>query len=454
MNQKTSQQDVPESLEVVVIGGGQSGIATSEHLSRCGVSHMVLERDRIAEKWRSGRWDSMHANGPAWHDCFPNMSFDTETVSGAEAVDPDDFPSKDRVAQYLEDYSGTFNSPIRTQTEVLSVSKQEADTGYLIRCRNTSDGSVFDIVSQYVVSCTGSFQTPVIPPVISEDVERRCGISQLHSAEYNNPDELREGAVLVVGAGASGVQIADELNKSGKEVILAVGEHDRPPRRYRDRDYVWWFGVLGHYELVTPRAGAEHVTHAVTGAEGGFTVDFRDLSSRGVRLAGRAESCDANGVVHFRDDLASNLEGGDRYYLELLADADAYVDANGLDLPEEPEAWRLGPTPRDAVEPIEQIDLAAAGVTTVIWATGYGLDYSWLNVDGALDESGRPVHQRGVSPINGLFYVGLPWLSRRGSSFIWGCWHDAKHVVDQIDIQRKYASYLPDWQVNAEASSS
>ncbi|MGP5930025.1 flavin-containing monooxygenase [Corynebacterium glyciniphilum] len=428
-----------ETTEVVVIGAGQSGIATSEHLTAAGIPHIVLERDRIAEKWRTGRWDSLCANGPAWHDRFPNLTFADPTPSGAEPIDGEDFAHHDRVAQYFEDYAAGFDAPVRTGVEVVSVSKRARQNGYLIVC---ADGAT--IVADHVVSATGPFQVPVIPPVISQDVADSCGITQIHSADYDNPQSLPDGGVLVVGAGSSGLQIAAELNKAGKDVTLAVGAHDRPPRRYRGRDNVWWLGVLGKWDMAAPPVGAEHVTIAVTGAEGGYTVDFRDLAADGIHLVGRAENCDAGGILYFRDDLADNIHAGDRNLLGLYAEADAYIEVNGLDLPEEPEAWVLGPDPVDVTDPVLSLDLARSGIRTVVWATGYGVDYSWLNVDGVTDDRGRPVHQRGVSPANGVYFVGLPWLSRRGSSFIWGCWHDAKYVVDEIMIQRGYAAYTPE----------
>ncbi|AHW62713.1 Flavin-containing monooxygenase FMO [Corynebacterium glyciniphilum AJ 3170] len=428
-----------ETTEVVVIGAGQSGIATSEHLTAAGIPHIVLERDRIAEKWRTGRWDSLCANGPAWHDRFPNLTFADPTPSGAEPIDGEAFAHHDRVAQYFEDYAAGFAAPVRTGVEVVSVSKRARQNGYLIVC---ADGAT--IVADHVVSATGPFQVPVIPPVISQDVADSCGITQIHSADYDNPQSLPDGGVLVVGAGSSGLQIAAELNKAGKDVTLAVGAHDRPPRRYRGRDNVWWLGVLGKWDMAAPPVGAEHVTIAVTGAEGGYTVDFRDLAADGIHLVGRAENCDADGILYFRDDLADNIHAGDRNLLGLYAEADAYIEVNGLDLPEEPEAWVLGPDPVDVTDPVLSLDLARSGIRTVVWATGYGVDYSWLNVDGVTDDRGRPVHQRGVSPANGVYFVGLPWLSRRGSSFIWGCWHDAKYVVDEIMIQRGYAAYTPE----------
>jgi putative flavoprotein involved in K+ transport len=265
---------------------------------------------------------------------------------------------------------------------------------------------------------------------------------QLHSNAYRNPEQLPEGAVLVVGAGSSGVQIADELRRSGREVYLSVGPHDRPPRSYRGRDFCWWLGVLGLWDLETPPAGAEHVTIAVSGARGGHTVDFRALAADGIRLVGMTASYE-DGVLRFAGDLGDNIAGGDANYLALLDAADAYVERNGLDLPEEPEARILGPDPACVTDPLLELDLVDAGIGCILWATGYVTDYGWLEVD-AFDERGRPLQRRGVSSEPGVYFLGLPWLSRRGSSFIWGVWHDARYVADHIATQRGYLTYDAD----------
>lgn len=261
----------------------------------------------------------------------------------------------------------------------------------------------------------------------------------MHSSAYRNPDQLPPGAVLVVGAGSSGVQIAEELLRDGKRVYLSVGPHDRPPRAYRERDYCWWLGVLGKWDAEAPSPGTEHVTIAVTGAGGGQTIDFRRLAAQGMTLVGRTQSC-RNGCVSFAPDLASNIARGDANYMSLLDEADAYVARYGLDLPEEPEARKIAPDPQCVTEPILELSLAEAGITSVIWATGFTADYSWLRVD-VFDERGKPRHQRGVSTEPGIYFLGLPWQSRRASSFIWGVWHDARHVADHILTQRKYLLY-------------
>ncbi len=410
-----------EKVEALVIGAGQAGIATSEHLRDQGVPHLVLERGRIAERWRSARWDSLVANGPAWHDRFPNMEF--------RDLDPDGFAPKETVADYFVDYAGMIEAPVREGVEVTSVVRNPDGPGFRAE---TSDGA---IEATYVVAATGPFQTPVIPDVIPED----AGVTQLHSNDYENPDRLPAGAVLVVGAGSSGTQIADELSRAGREVYLSVGPHDRPPRSYRGRDFVWWLGVLGKWDAETPKQDTEHVTIAVSGAHGGETVDFRRLAANGMTLVGRTEGY-RDGAVTFAPDLAENIANGDANYLSVLDEADAFIARNNLDLPAEPGAREIAPDPDCVANPLTSLDLKDAGVTTVLWATGFKVDFSWLKVD-AFDDRGRPKHQRGVAAEPGIYFVGLPWLSQRGSSFIWGVWHDAKHIAGHIATQRSYLAY-------------
>jgi putative flavoprotein involved in K+ transport len=410
-----------EAVEALVVGGGQAGLAMSEHLSRCGVEHVVLERNRIAERWRSERWDSLVANGPAWHDRFPNLEF--------AGLDPNAFATKDQVVEYFEMYAEKIGAPVRCGVDVLAVRRKDGRPGFRAE---TSAGA---IDAGYVVAATGPFQCPLIPAMVPD----QAGLVQLHSNTYRNPGQLPEGAVLVVGAGSSGVQIADELLRSGRRVFLSVGPHDRPPRRYRGRDFVWWLGVLGKWDAEAPAPGAGHVTIAVSGAGGGHTVDFREHAARGMTLVGRTISF-ADGAMRFAPDLGANVARGDANYLSLLDEADAYVLQNGLDLPEEPEARNVGPDPACLTEPLLELNLAGAGVASIVWATGFDVDFGWFQVD-AFDERGRPSHRRGVSQEPGAYFLGLPWLSGRGSSFIWGVWHDAGHIADHIAVRRGYAAY-------------
>ena len=399
----------PTRVNTVVVGAGQAGLAMSAHLNDHNIDHLVLERASIAERWRNARWDSLVMNGPAWHDRFPARSFDS---------DPDGFPGKDEVTRYFEDFAKQIEAPIYCGVEITGTTALPQG-GYQVE---TSQGH---INADHVVAATGPFQIPVIPPIVPDGV-----VNQLHSFDYHNPAQLPDGAVMVVGAGSSGAQIADELLRSGRKVFLSIGPHDRPPRSYRGKDFVWWLGALGKWQMKTPPAGREHVTIAVSGAYGGNTVDFRKFADRGMVLLGMTGAYDS-GVISIADDLAKNIADGDANYLGLLAEADAYIDAHGLDLPPEEDAKIIGADPDCVKTPIRQINLAEQGVTTIIWATGYVQDFSWLKVD-AFDANGKPAHNRGVAKADGIYFLGLPWLSMRGSSFIWGVWEDAKYLAAQI----------------------
>jgi len=408
-----------EQVEALVIGAGQAGVAMSEHLAREGIPHLVLERDRIAERWRTGRWDSLVMNGPAWHDRFPGLAF---------AGDPEGFPGKDMVAAYFEAYAAKIAAPIRCGVEVTSLRRNSDGPGFV------ADTTAGRVEARYVISATGPFQRPLMPTLVPE----RAGITQIHSATYRNPGQLPPGGVLVVGAGSSGAQIADELRQAGRQVTLSVGPHGRPPRRYRGRDFVWWLGVLNKWDAEAPPT-ADHVTIAVSGAAGGKTVDFRRFAESGIRLVGRATVFEA-GVMGFAADLPANLARGDADYLAVLDEADAWALRNGADLPPDPEARAIPPDPGCVANPILSLDLAHEGISSIIWATGYALDFGWMQLD-AFDANGHPRHQRGVAAEPGLYFLGLPWQARRGSAFIWGVWHDAKHVADHIAKLRGYLAY-------------
>lgn len=416
-----------ERVGTLIIGAGQAGIAMSEHLSLHSIPHLVVERSRIAERWRSERWDSLVANGPAWHDRFPNREF--------SQIEPDGFASAGMIVDYLVEYAEQVKAPIRCGVDVRSLSKH-GDTFFA----ETSSGQ---IEADNVVVATGPFQRPVIPTVIPDG----SGLTQLHSAHYRNPSQLPEGAVVVVGSGSSGVQIADELRRAGRDVYLSVGPHDRPPRRYRGRDFVWWLGALGLWDAAAlqPADAAalqpamEHVTIAVSGARGGHTVDFRRLAASGIWLVGRTEAFNS-GILHFAPDLGQNIARGDANYIAMLDAADELVREKHLDLPEEPEARKIGPDPDCMRKPTLSLDLRKAGVTSIVWATGYAFDFDWIKCE-AVDARGNPQHQRGVSLVPGLYFLGLPWLSRRASSFIWGVWHDAAYIASEIGARNGDLSY-------------
>lgn len=429
---QTTDMQVTDTL---VIGAGQAGIAMSEHLSKQGIAHIVLEKNRIAEAWRTRRWDSLVANGPCWHDRFPSMVF---------AGDQDAFVHHDKVAEYFEDYAKHINAPIQTGVEVTRVTplnnqlnnkpntKLKNKQGYLV---NSSNG---EYTAKRIVIATGAFQTSAIPAVI----DNTAPVLQIHSDSYKNPQQLPDGNVLVVGSGSSGVQIASELNNhfkhSNREVYLSVGAHERPPRRYRGRDNVWWLGVLGGWDRERPAGGVKK-GFAVSGANGGETVDFRKLAHDGVHLLGSTQSY-ADGMIRLNHDLFNNIDQAEKNYLELLDNADKFIADNGLELPEEPSAREFLPLPECIKHPLKTLNLQDDDIGSVIWATGFKYDYSWLKVD-VLDELGQPIHKRGITNKDGIYFIGLPFLTSQGSSFIWGVWHDAGHIAEHIAIKNKYLAY-------------
>ena len=401
-----------EKVETLIVGGGQAGLMMSAQLRQRGRPHLILERHRIAERWRTERWDALHANGPAWHDRFPGL-----LIAG---VDPDGFATRDQMADYFTAYAAQIAAPIRCGVAVTALHRKPDGTGF------HAATSVGPIEATNVVAATGPFQRGIIPPLVPPDP----GIMQMHSTAYRHPGQAPPGAALVVGAGSSGTQIADELTRAGRGVYLCVGQHERPPRRYRGKDFCFWLDVLGLWDAEARDPAKEHVTIAVSGAYGGHTVDFRRLAARGITLLGRADAF-ADGVMSIAPCLARDLAAGDANYLSLLDAADAYAAREGLHLPEEPAARVAEPEPSCVATPILRLDLREAGITTIIWATGFAFDFGWLQV-GALDARGAPMHRRGITEVPGLYVLGLPFLSRRASSFIFGVEQDAARLAEHI----------------------
>ncbi len=400
-----------EQIETLIVGGGQAGLAMSEQLSLRGRPHLILERHRIAERWRSERWDGLHANGPVATDRITGHPF--------KDLDPGVFATREQMVDYLTAYAETIAAPIRCGVAVTALSQREGG-GYRAE---TSHGV---IEADSVVAATGPFQRPHIPALVPAD----AGIFQVHSAAYRNPDQIPPGAVLVVGAGASGAQIAEELLRAGRRVYLSVSRHARPPRRYRGRDYVWWMFDLGMWDVPGAYPPPNHVPLAVSGAYGGRTIDYRRLARDGVVLVGRTEEF-RSGAMVFGADLARDLGAGDESYSTFLDAADAFVEREGLGLPEEPGARAVLPDPECVTDPIRSLHLQQTGVTAIVWATGYRLDFGWMQVP-AFDGLGRPVHRRGVTDVPGLYFLGLSFLARRASAFIYGVQSDAVYLANRI----------------------
>jgi putative flavoprotein involved in K+ transport len=256
------------------------------------------------------------------------------------------------------------------------------------------------------------------------------GIFQVHAGNYRNPDQLPPGAVLVVGAGTSGAQIAEELRLAGRQVYLSVGGHQRLPRRYRGHDFVWWWGKTGKGRTAVEERGPDLSPNLITGAYGGYTIDFRHLAAQGVVLLGRVRSA-RDGVLTVAPDLADSIRSGDAAYLAFCDEVDAYVDLHGLHVPQDPEARAIPPAGDGLPEPLLQLNLSAAGIAAIVWATGYGFDFSWIDIP-VLDERGVPRHRHGVTDVVGLYFLGLEWLTRKNSARLVGVGEDAARLADHI----------------------
>ncbi|MFB9267024.1 NAD(P)-binding domain-containing protein [Bradyrhizobium erythrophlei] len=403
-----------ETIDTLVIGGGQAGLTMSHRLKQRGIAHLVLERQRIAERWRSERWDGLMFQFPNWSVRLPDFAF--------QHNDPDGFSPTAAIIRFIEDYARFVAPPIRCGVAVTRL-HTDGNGGFIAE---TVDGS---IAANNVVVATGPYQRPLRP-----DLLRDADIFQVHASAYKNPAQLPDGAVLVVGAGASGAQIAEELARAGRRVFLSIGQHSRLPRRYRGRDLIGRLAEMGIDQTPVEQRGASRLLPVITGAYGGHTVDFRRFAAEGVTLLGRVSAA-SDGVIAIAPDLAESIANGDAYYETFLAMVDDFIAARGLDCPDDPAARARLPDPACLTAPLRTLDLRTEGVNAVVWATGYGLDLDWIDVP-VLDARGEPRHRRGISEVPGLYFLGLQWLSRMKSSFLSGVGDDAADLADHIAARR------------------
>jgi len=400
-----------ETVETLVIGGGQAGLTMSHRLKQRDLPHLVLERHRIAERWRSERWDGLKFQFPNWSIRLPDFPFPHS--------DPEAFSDTGAIIQYLEDYAAFVAPPIRCGVAVTRLAPRDGG-GFLAE---TSEGT---IAAKNVVVATGPYQRNIVP-----DLLRDHPVFQVHAADYKNPAQLPPGAVLVAGAGASGAQIAEELQRAGRRVYLSVGRHRRLPRRYRGRDLIWWLAEMRLDRMTPEERGSARLGPVISGAYGGRTIDFRNFVADGMVLVGRIAAAEG-GVLEIAPDLADNLVDGDLVYRTFVDTVDNYIQRRGLELPEEPGARATIPDPPSVTEPVTRLDLAAEGINSVIWATGYGVDFGWIDVPDVVDERGDAIHRNGVAAVPGLYFLGLQWLSKMNSSFLSGVGDDAAMLADRI----------------------
>lgn len=401
-----------EKVDTLIIGAGQAGLVMSHELSKRGQKHVVVERGRIAERWRSERWDGLHFQ-------TPNLLVG---LSGFPLVhdNPNGFETATQIADFLEGYASFVAAPVRQGISVTRLALTDTGGPYLLE---TSNGP---LCAGHVVVATGPFQRPVIPRIAPRD----CEVLQLHAADYRRPSQLPDGGVVVIGAGASGAQIAEELMRAGRRVYFSVGKHKRAPRWYRGHDHVWWWVETGLVSAPPERRSPDPSPLVHTGAYGGHTIDFRDYARQGMTLLGRAETANKEGMT-FAADLAENLAHGDAAYLAFLDFVDAYIERTSLDVPDDPSARIIASTPAAMQQPIRQLNFREQGIGTVIWATGYDLDFSWIDIP-VLNEHGAPIHNKGVTQFPGLYFLGLNFLSKFSSSFLIGVAEDAERLASDI----------------------
>ena len=402
-----------EKIDTVIVGGGQAGLSMSYHLSRLGRPHVILERARIGESWRSQRWDSLMFQFPNWAIRLAGHGYQSD--------DPNGFVHKDEVVKFLENYARLIQAPIRCGTRVEAV-RQARSGRFIVEAAD----ALFE--TDNVVAATGSYHDPLIP---SGSAELPKSIVQVHSGAYRNPKQLPPGAVLVVGGGASGVQIAEELNASGRTVYLSIGRYRRTPRTYRGRDLYWWYGALNIWDRTFEqypdlKRGSLFI---VSGLGGGRDIDLRRFAHDGITLLGRMGGISADKIT-FADDLEQTLRQGENWFADLRVEMDAYARAHGLDLPEQP--FPKPPLDKsEASRPVLELDIADAGVTTVVWATGFRYNFDWVKLP-VLGPSGEPLQRRGVSPCPGFYFLGLRRMFNLRSNLFEGVGGDAAYIANHL----------------------
>src|SRR5262245_10623478 len=404
-----------EKIDTVVVGGGQAGLAMSYHLKRLGREHVVIERGRIGESWRSERWDSLMFQFPSSSIQLPGYSYETDQ--------PDGYVPKDEIVRFLENYAKMIGAPLHCGLTVNALHQNSASGRLRIE---TEQGASFEVAN--VVVATGPFQRPQIPTFADS---MPANLFQVHSRDYRNTSQLPSGEVMVVGSGASGCQIAEEVHQDGRKVYLSAGRFHKTPRRYRGRDIYWWFEVLGiwHQPLVL-QPEVRNLRFVVTGAGGGHDIDLRRFAVDGMTLLGRLLGY-ANEKLLIAADLESTLAQGDAWFASLKKRMDDYAEKSGMTLPEENRIEELAPELPLWSHPITELDLRSTGITSVVWCSGYRYDFTWVKLP-ILNETGEPLHRRGVAQCPGLYFLGLRRTHAVSSALLAGVGNDAAFIADHI----------------------
>ena len=403
----------PRRLPVAIIGGGQAGLSASYFLQRQGIEHLVFEKNTAMHVWRERRWDNFCLVTPNWQCQLPGHPY--------AGTDPDGFMKKDQILDYLNEFKTKLNAPLREGVAVKRVAMRD-DAAFDVA---TSEG---DFIADQIIAASGGYTVPVIPRF----AERLpASIVQLHSEQYRNPQRLPPGEILVVGAGQSGAQIAEDLHLAGRKVHLAIGNAPRCARFYRGKDVVTWLAEMQYYELPVERhplreGVRDNTNHYVTGRDGGRDIDLRKFALEGMSLYGALEALDG-AQLRFRQNLRSSLDAADSVYNGINAAIDKYIAENQITAP-----------PPSVYEPVWQpkeepatLDLAGSAISTVIWCIGFTPDFRWLDAP-VFNGAGNPKHHRGITAQPGLYFLGLPWLHSWGSGRFSGVARDAEHIVSHL----------------------
>jgi putative flavoprotein involved in K+ transport len=408
-----TSSSIPSHARVVVIGGGQAGLAMSYHLKQSGIDHVILEKNQIAHSWKTKRWDAFCLVTPNWQCRLPGYPY--------QGSDPKGFMLRDEIVAYIENYARHIAAPVKEGVAVTRLA-QGMDGGFALE---TSAG---EMTADAVVLAVSGYHVPNVPVMAG----RLDGsVTQLHSAAYRSPAQLPPGEIIVIGSGQSGCQIAEDLHLAGRKVHLAVGSAPRCPRVYRGRDAVEWLDDLGQYDLPVDQHGLKekvrkNANHYLTGREGGRDIDLRKFALEGMSLYGRLRDVEGGRLI-FADDLTKNLDNADRVYNGICGLIDDHIARNTIDAPASPHyapVWAPTDTPAE-------LDPSKAGISTIIWTTGFRSDWSWVELP-IFDGAGYPTHRRGVTSMDGVYVLGLPWLYTWGSGRFVGVGRDAAYATQHL----------------------
>ncbi len=414
--EENKERQMTEPVETVIIGGGQAGLALSYYLTRQGRTHLVLEQGRVGEVWRSGRWDSFTLNTPNWMTQLPGFAYQDD--------DPDGFLPREDIVAYLEQYAASFQAPLQCGVRVTAVRQQPGGEGYLVEAEEIT------VKARNVVLATGAYPKSKLP---TASAALSMDICQLHTSEYRNPRMLPSGAVLVVGTGQSGCQIAEDLYESGRQVYLSTSSCGRAPRRYRGKDISWWLTRLGFFDRTPdqlPSSTAKFACNPHVSGNHGNNINLRRFARQGMILLGRVQAAQSKQII-LAPDLEENLARADAFERRITQEIDEYIKKVGIEAEANRTTAEALFNGAIATKPILTLDLQAAGISTIIWASGYQLDFGWVQIP-VFDEVGSPVHQRGVTAFPGMYFLGLQWLYKRKSALLYGVGEDAAFIASAI----------------------